>query len=96
MTKDQFVALVEELQALNQEVKLWGWKSSGEQISLEGRFDAYYDKIKDLPLCLNLTAEEFKSNFFGGKLKRLTLVCDLTAALNTLAVETIKIQVLDP
>lgn len=96
MSQDQFVELVKELQSLNQEVKLWGWKTSEERVSLMGRIDAYYDKIKDFPICLDLTAEKFKANFLGAKIDRLGLVVDLTAALNTLTIETIKTQVLDP
>lgn len=96
MTIQEFRELLGELQTLNKEVKLWGWKTSEEQIVLMGRIDAYYDKIKDFPLCINLTPEKFKSNFLGAKVDRLKLVVDLSAALNMCAFETLNKQILDP
>lgn len=96
MTVQEFIELLGELQTLNREVKLWQWKTSEERVILMSRLDSYYDKIKDFPLCINLTSEKFKSSFLGVKVDRLKLVVDLSAALNACALETLQKQIIDP
>lgn len=89
MTTSEYRDLLSQLQILSKEVKLWDWKTSEERVGLMSRLDAYYGRIKDIPLCLNLTAEKFKSGFLGVRKDRIGLVTDLAHALTVCAFESI-------
>lgn len=85
MTNSEYKDLLEELQAIYTEAKVFTWKTSPEQSDLMGRLDRFFDKLSPVHLCANLTAEHFKGQMLGSKRERAILVMDVTSALSSYA-----------